>query len=192
MVTKTLVACTHKGTTSFFRAFLIRWQTSSQPRSQGPLSGNEVDKFPRRFRVVFARDWLGSLIHIHSNRRELHIWILKFVVEWGRVVEGLRANFTPGGRICLIRQGPNTWKEVLILSKVSNAVGKQSLTDFVQKATRVPNCCPSGWTRALAVRFEGLWTTPHLRTGQWSGIFNSVLPLKYLKDSQFEWYCGKS
>ena len=41
-------------------------------------------------------------------------------------------------------EGPDAWKEVLILyqSKVNTAVGKQS-NSFVQKTTRLPNCCSS-------------------------------------------------
>ena len=54
MITKILVACTHKRTTSFF--FFALYDSP----------GN---KFPRRFCAVFVSDWLGSLVHIHSNRR---------------------------------------------------------------------------------------------------------------------------
>ena len=56
----------------------------------------------------------------------------------------LKTNFAPDGRRYLMLEEPDTWKEVLILyqSKVSTAVGNISL-NFVQKAKRVPNCCPS-------------------------------------------------
>lgn len=59
--------------------FIIDWKGS--PYLTVPLLSfahfdSLANKFPRRFCVVFARDWLGSLIHIHSNRRVLrHISI---------------------------------------------------------------------------------------------------------------------
>ena len=57
------------------------------------------------------------------------------------------ANFTPEGRRSLMLKGPvDAWKEVRILcqSKVSTAIGKQSIS-FVQKATGgVAKCWTNG------------------------------------------------
>ena len=115
-----------------------------------------------------------------------------FVDEWRRVVR-LQANFTLEGRRCLMLEWLNTRKEALILyqSKVSTALGKQS-PNFVWKATQIPNCCPSEWTRGFGVRFEALWGSSHLETKQQSGILNSVFRLQYSIQERPVWMVMRS
>ena len=57
---KNLLAYVHKRTTSFFFTLLI-WFAGRKSA--------DANKFPCRVSAVFASDWLGYLIHIHSNRR---------------------------------------------------------------------------------------------------------------------------
>jgi len=55
-----LVACIRKQATSliYFFALSIRWQKE------------RAKKFPRGIRTFSVRDWLESLIHIHSKRQQ--------------------------------------------------------------------------------------------------------------------------
>ena len=160
-----------------FSRFMIRWQKMCR------------NNFSPRFCAVFASDWLESLIHIHSTRG------VSLISNCLLMSEGVSSGWAP---ILLLKEEDAwCWKDLtpgnksffLCQSKVSTAVAKHC-NSFVQKITRVSNCCPSESTRRL-IYLESLWASPHVETGQQSGILNFVFRLQYFKRGQFEWYFGQ-
>ena len=138
---------------------------------------------------MFASDWLESLIHIHSIRGVAHF---KLFVDERRRAVSLTANFNPEGR-CLMLEEPDTWKEVLILyqSKVSIAVGKHCNVFFDHTSIILLPKRVNKSIHLFEISPKSLRASPHVETGQQSGILNYVFRLQYFKSGQFEWYWGK-